>query len=84
MRKKKFKKIEKITKRENLVYETDKFVYHFHQYETIRSTTKITFAVKITLINAEKNQNNLLDNLIDFNKRIKPRVKEKKPKKSYS
>ena len=35
-------------------YETDKYVYNFQQFETIRSFEKVIFRCKITLNDAKK------------------------------
>ena len=78
MKQKKLKQIGKIKEGEDLVYETDKYVYNFQQYETIRSFGKYIFAGKITLDNADKDQSNLLNEFIDSNKTTKPRDKKRK------
>ena len=67
-----------MVKREHLFYETNKFVYNFQQHETIRSFAKNIFVGKSTLDNADKDQSDLLNDFIDFNKRAKPRDIEKK------
>ena len=41
---------EKIVKREGFVYEADKYVYNFLQYETIRSLAKNVLMVKLLYI----------------------------------
>ena len=38
----------------DLFYETDKYVYNFQQFETIRSFEKVIFRCKITLNDAKK------------------------------
>ena len=53
--KEKIKEIENIVKRGDLIYETNKYVYSFQQFETIRSFAKKNFSDKITLNNADKN-----------------------------
>ena len=40
------KKAEKMVKRENLIYETNKYVYNFHQFETTKSFDKIFLLIK--------------------------------------
>ena len=69
--------MEKIVKREDLVCKTDKHVYTFQQYETKRFFAKNIFAGKITLDKADKDQNDLLNNFIDYNQRTKLRDREK-------
>ena len=51
--------MEKIIKREYLVYKTEKGVCNFQQYETISSFAKIFFAGKTILDNADTEQSNL-------------------------
>ena len=70
--------MKKILKREDLVYQRDKYVYNFQQFETIRSFAKTIFASKITLDNADKDQSDLLNDFVDFKKETKPRNTEKK------
>ena len=71
-------KMKKILKREDLLYQRDKYVYNFQQFETIRSFAKTIFAGKITLDNADKDQSDLLNDFIDFKKETKLRNTEKK------
>ena len=40
------KKAEKMVKRENLIYETNKYAYNFHQFETTKSFDKIFLQIK--------------------------------------
>ena len=47
-------------KRVNLVYEIDKYLFNFQQYEIIKSFAKNLFAGKITLDNFVKDQRDLL------------------------
>ena len=71
------KKIENIVKREYLVYEANKYVNDFQQYEIVRYFVNNIFAGKITLDNADKDQGDSLNDFVDFNKRAKPRDVEK-------
>ena len=48
----------------DLFYETDKYVYNFQQYQTIRSFGKIIFRCKITLNDAKKDHTYLLDKIV--------------------
>ena len=45
-------------------YETDKYVYNFQQFETIRSFGKVIFRCKITLNDAKKDHTDLLDKIV--------------------
>ena len=58
--------MEKIVKREDLVYETDRYKYNFQQFETIRSFAKNIYVGKITLDDADKTQSDLLNEFPDF------------------
>ena len=78
MKKRKIK-LRKIVNRENLIYEARKYVQNLQQFETIRSFSKNVFADKITLNDADKDQGDLLVEVIDFSKDTKPRnIKSKK------
>ena len=75
------KEIEKIVNRENFIYKTNKSVYNFQQFETIKFFAKNIFAGQSTLDNADKYQSNLLHEIFDFNKNMKPRSFRKKKQK---
>ena len=77
----KIKEIQKIVNRENLIYKTNKYVYNFQQFETIKFFAKNIFAGQSTLDNADKYQSNLLHEIFDFNKNMKPRSFRKKKQK---
>ena len=66
--KEKLENDKKRVKKEDLVYETDKYVYNFQHYETIRSFAKYIFDHKIALENTNKDQNDLFNGFIDFKK----------------
>ena len=48
----------------DLFYETDKYVYNFQQFETIRSFGKIIFRCKINLNDAKKDHTDLLNKIV--------------------
>ena len=75
------KKKEKKTKRKDSVYETNKYVYNFQQYEIIRSIAENIFTGKITLDNVDKDQSVLLNDFIDFNERTNQKIYRKKLKR---
>ena len=60
-------------KRVNLVYEIDKYLFNFQQYEIIKSFAKNLFAGKITLHNFVKDQRDLLNDFKDFDKGTRPK-----------
>ena len=51
---------EKMGNREDLNYNTKNYIYNFQQFKTIRPFAKNIFARKITLNDADKDQNDLL------------------------
>ena len=59
--------------RENLIYKSNKYVYNFQQFETIKSFAKNILACKIAL-DDDKYQSNLLHEIVDFKKNTKPRT----------
>ena len=77
----KIKTIEERFVRKDLIYETNKYVFNFQQFKTIKSFGESIFSCKITLDETDKKQSNLLNNIIYFNSRTKPRVKLDKEKK---
>ena len=48
-----------------------KYTYGFQQFETIRSFSDNIYTGKITIIEAERDQSNLLENLVEFNYKSK-------------
>ena len=77
----KIKTIEERFVSKDLIYETNKYVFNFQQFRTIKSFGESIFSCKITLDETDKKQGNLLNNIIYFNSRTKPRVKPDKEKK---
>ena len=51
-------------KRKDLKYETGKYEYGFQQYETIRSFGESIYSGNISIHEADMNQTNLLENII--------------------
>ena len=73
--------MEEKIKRKDLIYRANKQKYGFQQYETIRSFGESIYACKITTDEAEKDQSNLLKNIIELNEKSRPRTKEGKDRK---
>ena len=44
-----------------------KYTYDFQQYETIRSFSESIYTRKASIVEAEEDQSNLLENLVEFN-----------------
>ena len=72
----KIKKSEEKIKRKDLKYETNKYVYDFQQFETIRSFGESIYTGKTNINQTEMDQTNLLENIIEFNNKSKPKIKE--------
>ena len=74
-------KWEEKIKWKNFKYKTNKYLYDFQQFETIRSFGDCLYTGKINIDEAEMDQSNLLDNMVKFNNKSKPKTKEGKAKK---
>ena len=70
------KKLEERIDRNHLKYETNKYVYNFQQFETIRSWDDSIFSEKISISQAEEDQSSLLKNIVEFNNKSRPRTKQ--------
>ena len=67
----------------DLIYKANKYKYNFQQYETIRSFGESIYTGKIKIDEAEMDQRNLLENVVEFNEKSRSRKKEDKEKKKY-
>ena len=56
-------------------------MHDFQQYDTIRSFGDSMYNCKLNIIEAEEDQNNLLNNIVEFDNKSRPRSKEGKDKK---
>ena len=75
--------IDKITKwNETSKEKTNKYLFVFEQFETIRSFGDSIYSDKINIDEAELNQTNLLENMVKFNNKSKPKAKEGKDKRT--
>ena len=75
------RKWEEKIERKDWLYKANKYKYGFQQYEKIRSFGDNIYADKISIDEAEMDQTNLLENIIKFNNKYKPKTKEGKGKK---
>ena len=68
-----------------MIYEKDFYPFNFQRTETIRSFGDIISNGKVTLGKADKKENNLLRNILEFNTRVRPKSKgdEKKKRNNY-
>ena len=75
------KKSEEKVKRRDFIYKTNKYKYDFQQYETIRSFGDSVYAGNYNIDEAEVDQTNLLEDMVEFNEKSRPTKKEDKEKK---
>ena len=68
-----------------MIYEKKLYPFNSQQTETIKSFGDIISNGKVTLGKADKKQNNLLRNILEFNTRVRPKSKgdEKKKRNNY-
>ena len=67
--------------REKLIYKTNKNTYHFKNFQTIRTFGDDIYNGEITLEEANKSQEKLMNEIDKFNKRTRPKNDEKKAEK---
>ena len=58
--------------------------FDFKRYETTRSFGESIYSGKIRIDEAENDQTNLLENIVNFDSKYRPRSKEDKVKKNFS
>ena len=63
------KKWKEKIERKKLIYKTKKYTYDFQKYGTIRSFGNSIYTRKAIIVEAEKDQNNLLKNVAEFDKK---------------
>ena len=63
------KKWKEKIERKKLIYKTKKYTYDFQKYETIRSFGDSIYTRKAIIVEADEDQNNLLKNIAEFNKK---------------
>ena len=68
-------------RKKKLKYKTNKYLYSFQQFEAIKSFVDSIYTGKINIEEAELDQSNLLENIVKFNNKSKPKTKEGKDKK---
>ena len=77
----KIKKVEKNVDREKLIYETNEYTSNFKNFQTIKTFGRDICKGKITIEEANEYQTDLLAEIMNFRKNVKPRSQEKKNKK---
>ena len=55
--------------------------YDFQQYETIISFGESIYTCKVKIVEAEEDQRNLLENILEFDNKSRPKTKEGKSRK---
>ena len=76
------KNVEEKINRKDLIYKASKYQYDFQQFETKRSFRDSICTGKINIDEAEKEWNNLLENMVKFNTKFKPKTKGGEDKKT--
>ena len=67
--------------RKNQTKRLNKYKYNFQQYVTIRSFDERIYKSKITIDELEIHRSNLLENVVEFINKSRPKNKEGKAKK---
>ena len=69
-------KWEEKNNRKDLKYKTNKYLYNFQQFETIRFFGDSIYTGKINIDEPEIDQTNLLEIMVKLNNKSKPKAKE--------
>ena len=69
------RKWEEKIKRKGLKYKTNKDLYDFQKFETMRSFGDSIYSGKINIDEVEMDQTNLLESMVKFNNKSKPKNK---------
>ena len=78
------KKFEKKIKRKDLKFETNRYIFDFQQFETIRSFGDSIYNGKVNIKEAEIKQTNLLENIINFSNKSRSKTNKQKDKKQIT
>ena len=68
------RKWEEKIKQKDLKYKTNKYLYDFQKFETVKSFGDIIYTGKINIDIAKMDQTNLLENVVKFNIKSKPKT----------
>ena len=77
----KIKEIQKTVDRESLYYKTNEYTYNFQNFRTINTFGRDIYNGTITLKKADKDQSDLLVEMLNFRKQAKPKHPERKKHK---
>ena len=75
-----FKELEKMVYRENLVYITNEYTYSFKNFWKISIFGRDIYNREITLKEANKDQSDLLVEILNFRKQVKPKFLDNRKK----
>ena len=67
--------------RNYLIFESSRYVYDFRKFREIRSFGDSYFSDKSTIGETDKKQSNLLNAVLSFNNKVRPRSKADEEKK---
>ena len=77
----KIQEIEKNVDRDKLVYKTNEYAFSFKIFQTIKTFGRDIYESKVTIKEAEEYQKDLLVEIMNFKKHMKPRSLEKNQEK---
>ena len=81
----KIKEYEKKVNRDNMIYYSSKEPFDFRMFKTIRSFGDDIYSSKITINEADQEQSDLVEYILNFNDKSRPKNKDDKKKtKKYS
>ena len=75
------KKWEENINGKDLKHEKIKYTYEFQQFEVIRSFGDNIYAINTIMGETERDRNKLLEHMVEFNNKCRPKTKEGKDKK---
>ena len=64
--------------KEDLIYKVSNYTYNFYQFRTIRYFIRIIYIPKIGIDKANKEQSELLMEIVNFNRLTKPHCRQRK------
>ena len=80
MNKIKFKNTKKKVNRNNMIYYSSKEPFDFRMFKTIRSFGDDIYSSKITINKADQEQSDLVEYILNFNNKTRPKNKDDKKK----
>ena len=64
-----------------MIYETNEYIYSFKNFQTIRNFGRDIYEGKITIEEVDKYQTDLLAEIMNFRKKMKPKMSGKNARK---